>query len=111
MGCTYQCLAAISCLGVGGLLPTELLFWSTWLIFVSFYVSHWEKYNTGMMFLPWAYDFSQLLLAFTYLVTGFQGIVFWRQQVTIPFLNITEPMCNLFFYTQILTGLGGLVTS
>lgn len=32
-----------------------------WLILISFIVSHWEKYNTGIMFLPWSYDLSQLV--------------------------------------------------
>ena len=30
-----------------------------WLILISFIVSHWEKYNTGIMYLPWSYDLSQ----------------------------------------------------
>ena len=25
-----------------------------WCIFTSFHISHWEKYNTGIMYLPWA---------------------------------------------------------
>lgn len=33
-----------------------------WVILVSFIVSHWEKYNTGILFLPWSYDLSQLVL-------------------------------------------------
>lgn len=28
----------------------------TWNVFLNFYLSHFEKYNTGVMFLPWAYD-------------------------------------------------------
>ena len=30
-------------------------------IMATFYISHWEKYLTGVMFLPWVYDFSQLV--------------------------------------------------
>lgn len=26
-----------------------------------FIASHWEKYNTGILFLPWGYDFSQIV--------------------------------------------------
>ena len=28
-------------------------------ILLSFYFSHWEKYITGTLYLPWFYDFSQ----------------------------------------------------
>lgn len=33
------------------------------LFFMSaqFINSHWEKYNTGILFLPWAYDISQIV--------------------------------------------------
>lgn len=30
-------------------------------IMVCFVVSHWEKYNTGMLFLPWGYDIGQIV--------------------------------------------------
>lgn len=30
-------------------------------ILIGFYMAHWEKYITGVLFLPWAYDFSQLV--------------------------------------------------
>lgn len=29
-----------------------------WNVFLNFYLTHFEKYNTGVMFLPWAYDFT-----------------------------------------------------
>lgn len=32
-----------------------------WLILASFIFSHWEKYNTGVLFLPWSYDLSQIV--------------------------------------------------
>lgn len=28
---------------------------------LGFFVAHWEKYNTGSLFLPWTYDASQLV--------------------------------------------------
>lgn len=28
---------------------------------VAFVISHWEKYNTGVLYLPWAYDLSQVV--------------------------------------------------
>ena len=38
-----------------------------WIIVVTltgFYLAHWEKYITGVLFLPWGYDFSQLVSSF-----------------------------------------------
>ena len=32
-----------------------------WLILGTFIVSHWEKYNTGILFLPWSYDLAQIV--------------------------------------------------
>ncbi len=28
---------------------------------ITFTISHWEKYNTGTLFLPWCYDISQVV--------------------------------------------------
>jgi ethanolaminephosphotransferase len=33
-----------------------------WLIMLVFIISHWEKYNTGVLFLPWSYDLSQIVI-------------------------------------------------
>jgi hypothetical protein len=30
-------------------------------VLFTFLSSHWEKYNTGVLFLPWGYDVSQLV--------------------------------------------------
>jgi len=30
-------------------------------VMFTFLCSHWEKYNTGVLFLPWGYDISQLV--------------------------------------------------
>lgn len=32
-----------------------------WVVLFSFILSHWEKYNTGILFLPWGYDLSQVV--------------------------------------------------
>lgn len=32
-----------------------------WVVLFSFILSHWEKYNTGVLFLPWGYDISQVV--------------------------------------------------
>lgn len=44
-------------------------FYTVWNVFINFYLTHWEKYNTGIMFLPWGYDFTMngtwMMLIFT----------------------------------------------
>lgn len=39
-------------------LPPIRMFFVLWNVFLNFYLTHVEKYNTGVMFLPWAYDFT-----------------------------------------------------
>lgn len=45
--------------------PLSVTIWEYhWLVVVTlvgFYTAHWEKYITGVLFLPWAYDFGQLV--------------------------------------------------
>lgn len=31
------------------------------IVLFNFMCSHWEKYNTGVLFLPWGYDISQVV--------------------------------------------------
>uniref|UniRef100_A0A8B9PJD0 Ethanolaminephosphotransferase 1 n=1 Tax=Apteryx owenii TaxID=8824 RepID=A0A8B9PJD0_APTOW len=50
-------------------------------VLFNFMCSHWEKYNTGVLFLPWGYDLSQVLIA-AYLLTGAVGVEVWHK----PFL-------------------------
>ncbi|CAE1328151.1 EPT1 [Acanthosepion pharaonis] len=52
---------------------------------LSFISSHWEKYNTGVLFLPWGYDASQLAMTLFYLVTFFGGYEMWK--FTVPIIN------------------------
>lgn len=37
------------------------LYYILWVVLFSFILSHWEKYNTGILFLPWGYDVSQVV--------------------------------------------------
>ncbi len=37
------------------------LYWVCWHIIGCFALSHWEKYLTGVLYLPWAYDISQVV--------------------------------------------------
>jgi len=43
---------------------TTRMYGLLWLILGSFIISHWEKYNTGILFLPWSYDLSQIVSYF-----------------------------------------------
>ena len=49
-----------------------------WSIFFSFHLSHWEKYLTGVMYLPWSYDFSMLGGTLIYLITSVTGYELWK---------------------------------
>lgn len=54
-----------------------------WTVFLNFYVSHWEKYITGVLFLPWGYDFSMWGSTGLYLVTWWFGYGVWKNN--LPF--------------------------
>lgn len=49
------CLYSIFGRGDSAVPPIRMYF-IMWAIFLNFYISHWEKYNTGVLYLPWAYD-------------------------------------------------------
>ena len=63
----------------------QLVFWS---VFLTFYLSHWEKYNTGILYLPWIYDITQVALFVLYLITFFNGYKYWKFE--IPELGVTS---------------------
>ena len=54
------------------------------LIFIcfSFYVAHWEKYSTGILYLPWMFDIAQL-------VSTYWGLAGSRGDVHVLQYNIT----------------------
>lgn len=60
-------------------------------ILVGFYMAHWEKYVTGVLFLPWGYDMGQLTILGTYLAVYFFGVDFWM----FPLVNGLYA-CHLF---------------
>lgn len=45
---------------------------------VVFIVTHWEKYNTGVLYLSWGYDASQYVLTLVYLFTYFVGYEWFK---------------------------------
>lgn len=46
------------------------MYFILWNILINFHLPHWEKYNTGVLFLPLGYDFSMWGTIITFLVTG-----------------------------------------
>ena len=52
-----------------------------WILSVNFLCSHWEKYNTGIMYLPWGYDFSMITSFLMYLITAATGTSLWKQEI------------------------------
>lgn len=46
-----------SLFGTDALSPIRMHF-VTWNVYLNFYLTHFEKYNTGLLYLPWAYDFT-----------------------------------------------------
>lgn len=59
-------------LGIYSISPVRLLgvLIAVQLVFI---VTHWEKYNTGVLYLSWGYDLSQYGLSFLYLLTYLLG--------------------------------------
>lgn len=63
-----------------------------WAVFVTFYITHWEKYNTGVLYLPWSYDVSQVFLLACSLLTYYSSYRVWK--TTVPVLGVE---CSLVF--------------
>ncbi|XP_015117334.1 ethanolaminephosphotransferase 1 [Diachasma alloeum] len=54
------------------------MYFILWNVFINFYLSHWEKYNTGVLFLPWGYDVSMVATILVFLLTSFAGHEVWK---------------------------------
>ncbi|XP_067931973.1 ethanolaminephosphotransferase 1-like [Watersipora subatra] len=59
----------------------------------TFIFSHWEKYNTGVLYLPWAYDLALVGMTLAYALTYLFGVEVWQydiyyegQRYTVGFL-------------------------
>ncbi|XP_028653182.2 ethanolaminephosphotransferase 1 [Erpetoichthys calabaricus] len=63
--------------GVG----VRTLYFILWVVLFSFILSHWEKYNTGVLFLPWGYDISQVTISVVYIVTSVVGVEAWYSPI------------------------------
>lgn len=63
--------------------PPIRMYYVCWMVFFNFFVSHWEKYNTGVLYLPWGYDLSMWGSTFMYLITWWYGYEFWKRDLPI----------------------------
>ncbi|XP_058061160.1 ethanolaminephosphotransferase 1 isoform X2 [Anopheles bellator] len=74
-------------------LPPVRMFFITLNVFLNFYLPHVEKYITGIMFLPWGYDFVMWGVSITLAITGIFGAEFWQ----IPVFGMKP--CHIFELT------------
>jgi ethanolaminephosphotransferase len=49
---------------------------------INFHISHWEKYNTGVLYLPWGYDLGMWGSTLMYLATYILGPNIWKYHFT-----------------------------
>lgn len=56
-----------------GSVPPVRYYCVLWNVFLTFYLTHWEKYITGTLFLPWGYDFSMLSTVAVFVSSYFLG--------------------------------------
>nr|XP_014340992.1 PREDICTED: ethanolaminephosphotransferase 1 [Latimeria chalumnae] len=61
------------------------LYFILWVVLFSFILSHWEKYNTGVLFLPWGYDVSQVTISIVYIITAIVGVEAWYGPIAFNF--------------------------
>ncbi|XP_068140443.1 ethanolaminephosphotransferase 1 [Drosophila tropicalis] len=70
-------------------------------VYFNFFVSHWEKYNTGVLYLPWGYDLSMWGSTAMYLITWFMGFERWKFEIplgsygTLPLGNVMEAVLHI----------------
>ncbi|XP_033174561.1 ethanolaminephosphotransferase 1 [Bombus impatiens] len=54
------------------------MYFILWNVFISFYLTHWEKYNTGVLFLPWGYDLSMVGTIIVFVISSIGGHKAWK---------------------------------
>lgn len=81
-------------------ISTLRLYFVLWNIFLNFYLSHWEKYNTGVLYLPWGYDVSMTMTVVMFLITGFWGYEIWK--FDLPYNLNAGHVAEFFFYISAL---------
>ncbi|XP_030069971.1 ethanolaminephosphotransferase 1 [Microcaecilia unicolor] len=79
---TFSLFSVFGCVPGQTGIPAPRMYSVSCVILLVFMLSHWEKYNTGILFLPWGYDISQVTLTIIYFLTAAFGVEAWHQ----PFL-------------------------
>ncbi|XP_046386847.1 ethanolaminephosphotransferase 1-like [Ischnura elegans] len=74
------------------------MYFCLWNVFINFYISHWEKYNTGVLFLPWGYDASMLATILVFAITSVCGHQVWK--FNMPGDVSAGHMFELLFYVS-----------
>ncbi|EDW12396.1 ethanolaminephosphotransferase 1 isoform X2 [Drosophila mojavensis] len=70
-------------------------------VYFNFFVSHWEKYNTGVLYLPWGYDVSMWGSTAMYLFTWWAGFERWKFALSLgplgslPLGNVMEAVLHI----------------
>jgi len=67
-----------------------------WNVYFCFLTSHWEKYNTGVLYLPWGYDFSMVGGFVLYLITAVVGQEYWK--ILLPGNRYPGPFLEMMVY-------------
>ena len=75
----------------------ELVFIQTFVL-LAFYIAHWEKYTTSVLYLPWAYDISQLVIMFFYSSVSKQ-YTFLTYVYNLFWKFISQTLINIVLYT------------
>ncbi|XP_055685158.1 ethanolaminephosphotransferase 1 isoform X1 [Lutzomyia longipalpis] len=86
--------------GVTDLPPMRMFYVISYVIFLNFYLTHFEKYNTGIMFLPWGYDFTMWGVTIVLTLTCCIGPWIWRE----PILNMYSP-ADAFFALLVISAI------
>ncbi|ESN95058.1 hypothetical protein HELRODRAFT_115001 [Helobdella robusta] len=75
-------LCLYSIIGCGdSQLPPIRLYYVLLSIAIMFFFTHWEKYNTGVLYLPWGYDISQLGMTLIFFLTYLWGTKVWKVEI------------------------------
>ncbi|CAF4873669.1 unnamed protein product [Pieris macdunnoughi] len=101
-------------------IPPIRMYYVMWNLLLNFYISHWEKYNTGVLFLPWGYDFSMWASTFFFMWTGVKGTGYYKKYIfgsytlanafewviygTGVFTNLPVALYNIYLSYKLRTG-------
>lgn len=77
-----SCLYSIFGRGPASIPPLRM-YYIVWMVLFNFFISHFEKYNTGVLYLPWGYDFGMWGSTLMFLTTWFGTFEYWKQ--SLPF--------------------------